>query len=144
MPFLTSIMNGFTLRMTSLFGKLCSVEGISTLAVVLVLLLKLLINNNATALQLKALLLSIPSELTVLIVGFLISSLISTPTTTDNATVVVLLIYSLIQLVVQYASERSLEKRISGSWTLSIWLSVLLMYFFSIGLYTLVVFGGVT
>lgn len=129
--------------LTWLWNIIKSSEGISTLLVILIMLLKLYINNEATLLQKKSLAVSIPSELTVLIVGFLISSAVSDNSSTDYFAVFVLIIISLILLVGLYAAERSLENHLSGKWDKKVWTKVFLMYLFGCGWYLFVVFGGV-
>lgn len=54
-----------------------SEEILSTLIAVVVILLKLFINNKATKLQRKALFVSLPGEIEILAVGFIISSTIN-------------------------------------------------------------------
>lgn len=129
---------------SSLLELLCSSEGVSTLLVALILILKLYINNAATTLQKKALVVSFPSELTVLIMGFLISATISDTPNENPIALIALIIISLLLLVLLYASERDLENQLSGNWSWKISGKVILMYFFSIFLYIIVVFGGVT
>lgn len=133
----------FSSIFSSLWGHLCSSEGVSTLLVALIIYLKLYVNNTATTLQKKSLVVSFPSELTVLIMGFLISATISNTPDKNHIALIVLVIISLLLLVHLYASERYLENQLSGSWSWKIWGRVILMYIFSISLYITVVLGGV-
>lgn len=120
-----------------------STEGISTIVVVLVMILKLYINNQATALNKKTLAVSIPSEITVLVVGFLISAAIADDANKDSSTIIAFIIISLIILILQYSSERFLEGKLSGTWNWRTWTRVVLMYVVSCVWYMVVVFGGV-
>ena len=117
-------------------------QGISTCLVAFVMLLKLFVNNKATTLQKKTLAVSIPGELTVLIMGFLISSAVSDDTSKDYLSILFLIIFSLILLVILYALERSLEDQLIGKWNLKVWMKIIFMYILGGGFYLLVVFGG--
>ena len=69
-------MNVFSI-IDSILGFFSTTEGITTSLVVLVLLLRLFINRKTTKLHYKKLLISIPSEITFLVVGFLLSKAIT-------------------------------------------------------------------
>lgn len=127
-----------------------TLEGITTALIVLVLLLKLYINRKTTSLHHKKLFISIPSEITFLVVGFLLSKAITIQTTsttlrktdtTPNKTIGGIVV-SLIILVVQYAFERWLDDKISGKVNIGLKALIGLMYIISIVLYIVVVFGG--
>lgn len=61
-----------------------SYEGIATLAIILIMLLKLFINRSVGKLQFKKMMLGIPSEITFLLIGFLLPAMISKDTTRNG------------------------------------------------------------
>ena len=136
----------------SILGFFSTTEGITTSLVVLVLLLRLFINRKTTIIHFKRLLISIPSEITFLVIGFLLSKAITIHAareiTEGSNTVqnikqsIGWIVLSLIILVAQYAVERSLDDKISGKIKFAIKLLIVFMYTISIALYSFVVFGG--
>ena len=144
-------MNVFSI-IDSILGFFSTTEGITTSLVVLVLLLRLFINRKTTKLHYKKLLISIPSEITFLVVGFLLSKAITiqaigitvqeSDTTQNIKPTMGGIVLSLIILVIQYAVERCLDDKSSGKIIFGIKLLIVLMYIISIALYSFVVFGG--
>ena len=119
---------------------------VATLLIVLVMLLKLFINEKVTENQFKKLVVSIPSEVVVLCIGFLFSANISKSLSgmgQSNDIISILIPVALILVVCLYAAEKALDGKLSGTWNRKIWFSVVVMYIFSIALYVVVVFGGV-
>lgn len=120
-----------------------SYEGVATLLVILVIFLKLFINRNVTNLQLKKMFVSIPSEITFLLIGFLMSAIVA-DTKQDNLKLLMAnILGALIVLVIQYALERCLDDKLSGKIKLNIWICIGCMYTASIVLYKIIVFGGI-
>ncbi len=117
-------------------------EGLATLLVVFVMLLKLFINRKATAIHYKKTIISIPSEIFSLVVGFLISSMLKTSIPSEKEFLFTIFIIVLIVLVFQYAAERELNDKLSGKLKFSIILWILVMFIVSIVLYIIIVFGG--
>ena len=123
-----------------------SYEGIATLFVIFMLFLKLLVNRRATAIDRKQMIVSIPSEITFLVIGFIISNIIKNKSQLlsdmrmeSNIAIVVI---SLIILVIQYALERFMDDKLSGKLSAQIKIIIPLMYIASIVLYVKVVYGG--
>lgn len=119
---------------------------VATLLIVLVMLLKLFINEKVTENQFKKLVVSIPSEVVVLCIGFLFSANISKSLSgagQSDDIISILIPVALILVVCLYAAEKTLDGKLSGTWNWRIWLSVVVMYIFSFALYVVVVFGGV-
>lgn len=117
-------------------------QGLPTLLVILTIALKLLINRQVTMLHLKKMLVSFPGELTFLVLGFLLSSMISESKTSNNRSNMALIVVALIALIIQYAIERYLDDKLSGRVKFGRLIGILLMYVMSICLYVKVVFGG--
>lgn len=135
-----------SLQIGSITLTILSDQIVATLLIILVMLLKLLINNQATKIQIKTLVVSIPSEVVVLCIGFLFSANISRSmgsTAQSNDKISILIPVALILVVCLYAAERALDGKLSGNWNWKIWISVIVMYVFSIMFYLYVVFGGV-
>lgn len=120
-----------------------SEEILSTLIAVVVILLKLFINNKATKLQRKALFVSLPGEIEILAVGFIISSTINVADQTVLVTRMSLVFICFIFLIIQFASERALESSLSGQWHFGTLFAVSLLYAIAIAMFYLVVFGGI-
>lgn len=120
-----------------------SYEGIATILIILIMLLKVLINQKASALNFKKMLVSFPGELVFLVMGFLFSDMISgNRTGTDENSIIASIVIALIILVVQYALEKWLDDKLSGRLKKGILLIIALMYLISIGFYICTVFGG--
>ena len=118
-------------------------EGLATLLIIFVIVLKLLINQRITILHLKKTIITIPSEITFLVVGFLLSSLITKYYKKDIRALIAMIMAALIGLIIQYALERVLDDKLSGKWKCTTWFGVIFMYFISIVLYIIIVFGGI-
>lgn len=119
---------------------LTSNEGLATLFVVLALVLKLLINRKVTKLHFKKMMVSIPSEITFLVIGFLLSAMISQMNTDRIRTVMAMLVIALIIIVVEYAMERYLDDKLSGTMQRKIIIYIIGMFSLSFILYYFVVF----
>ncbi len=120
-----------------------SYEGIATILIMLVMLLKVLINQKASALNFKKMLVSFPGELVFLVMGFLFSDMISGKRVgLDENSLIASIVIALIILVAQYALERWLDDKLSGTLKKPIWLIIILMYLVSVGFYICTVFGG--
>lgn len=120
-----------------------SYEGIATILIMLVMLLKVLINQKASALNFKKMLVSFPGELVFLVMGFLFSDMISGKRVeSDENSLIASIVIALIILVAQYALERWLDDKLSGTLKKTIWLIIILMYLVSVGFYICTVFGG--
>lgn len=119
-----------------------SYESIATLLIILVMILKLTINRKITDIHFKKTVISIPSEITFLLIGFLISALVGLKDKTKLNTLVAYFIILLIVLVIQYALERWLDDKLSGTLKWNILLCICIMYCVSILFYVMIVFGG--
>lgn len=120
-----------------------SYEGIATILIILIMLLKVLINQKASALNFKKMLVSLPGELVFLVMGFLFSDMISSNRgETDDNSLIASIVIALIILVIQYALERWLDDKLSGSLKKYILFIIVLMYLVSIGFYICTVYGG--
>ena len=120
-----------------------SYEGIATIVIVLIMLLKVLINQKASALNFKKMLVAFPGELVFLVMGFLLSDMISsTSTGTSENNLVASIIIALIILVIQYALERWLDDKLSGKLAVGIMILIVIMYAVAIGFYIGIIFGG--
>lgn len=117
-------------------------EGLATILILFVIVLKLLINQKATKLHFKKTIVSIPSEITFLVIGFLLSAILGKHETDNVRGIIATIWISLVLLVIQYALERYLDDRLSGSWDGVVWICVIFMYLSTIILYGAVVLGG--
>ena len=126
------------------FNKyIISYEGIATLLLILVISLKLFINRSITDLHLKKTFVSIPSEITFLLIGFLMSAIVADTRQENLKLLMVNVLVALIVLVIQYALERWLDDKLSGKIKWNIWICIGFMYTVSIILYKIIVFGGI-
>jgi len=121
---------------------IASYEGIATLLVVFTISLKLLINREVTTLHFKKMIVSIPSEITFLIIGFLLSALVTMSPPRKIEGIMALIVISFIIIVIQYALERYLDNKLSGKLERKAFLWIFCMYILSIILYGVVIFGG--
>lgn len=117
-------------------------EGIATILILFVIILKLLINQQVTALHFKKSVVAVPSEITFLVIGFVLSSILSKQYTNNIRGHIATIVMALVILVIQYAVERYLDDKLSGNWSASIRIWVICMYVLTIILYGAVVFGG--
>lgn len=115
-------------------------EGLATLLVVFAIVLKLFINHKVTKLHFKKMIISIPSEITFLVIGFLLSAMMIN--SNDIRAIMAIIVVSLIIIVGQYALERYLDDKLSGKIGFVNWLFIMLTYIASAALYYIVVFGG--
>lgn len=98
---------------------------------IIIIVLKLLINHKAIAIDFKKVIISVPGEITLLVLGFILSKYV------DN---IAMLAISLLILIIQYALERWLDDKLSGHLKWYVILIIIAMYFSSIVLYILAVF----
>lgn len=125
----------------NIFAFFNSYEGNATLLVLIVLLFKLYINRKATAIDHKRMFVSIPAEVTFLVLGFLLSEMVSsTNGQGDNFLTGILL--SLLVLIVQIAVEKYIDDKLSGRLGVGWILLITFMYILSIILYVYALFGG--
>lgn len=117
-------------------------EGLATLLIILAIALKLLINRKVTKLHFKKMLVSIPSEITFLVIGFLLSTMITEAYTKGIRAIMAMIVIALFVIVIQYALERYLDDKLSGKLGFGRWFCVIVMCAMSIILYYIVVFGG--
>ena len=121
---------------------LASDESLSTVLIIFALALKLFINREVTSLQFKKTIISFPSEITFLVIGFLLANLVEESSIDTTRITMFWIVFSFIIIILQYAAERWIENKISGKFNFSKILFVLLMYSASLFIYCKVVFGG--
>ena len=120
-------------------------EGGATLLVILVLLFKLYINRKATSIDYKKMFISIPSEITFLVVGFLLSDLATAAANADNGKNYFNgILVALVMLVIQIAWEKDINDRLAGSLSFGVILKILIMYTSCIILYIMALSGGLS
>ena len=127
--------------MTKFISFLSTEEGEAAIFVVIVLLLRLFVNIKATAIDFKKMLVTIPSEITILAIGILMPRIVSTTQNNEESAFSLMLI-SLVVLIVQVAIEKYVDDKLSGRigfWNL-FWIGF--MFLVSILLYNYVLFGG--
>lgn len=117
-------------------------EGLATLLIVLAISLKLFINHRVTKLHFKKMLVSLPSEITFLVMGFLLSAMVREPYNDDIRTIMAIIVFALLILILQYAFERYLDDKLGGEIRFWNWVLIVAMYAASVILYSIVVFGG--
>lgn len=126
-----------------------SYEGIATFLIVLVMLLKVLINQKASALNFKKMFISLPSELVFLVLGFIFADMIgANKSATDNDAInqdgnIASIVIALIILVALYALEKWINDKLSGEIKKRILAIIVLMYLTSVVFYLCVIFGGI-
>lgn len=116
-------------------------EGEATIFLVIVLLLKLFVNIKATALDFKKMIVTIPSEVTILVIGFLMSYIVA-PTESSGDIAFPLMQISLVVLILQLAVEKYVDDKLSGKVGFGRSCLIAIMFWISIGLYIYVLFGG--
>lgn len=120
-------------------------EGGATLLVILVLLFKLYINRKATLIDYKKMFVSIPSEITFLVIGFLLSDLVTTASDAVNGQNNYNgILIALVVLVIQIACEKDVNDKLAGKLSLGVKLIILIMYVSCIVLYIWVLRGGLS
>lgn len=120
-----------------------SSEGITTLLVILILLMKLYVNREAKPIDYKKMIVSIPGEIIFLVLGFQMSNMINGKSTaTGNNEYVAAIVGSLILLIVQYALEKWTDNKLSGNVELKVKISVGIMYIISMCIYINEIYGG--
>lgn len=134
-------MNAISNIIGACFSFLDTYEGNATLLVLIVLLFKLYINHTATAIDYKKMFVSIPAEITFLVLGFLLSNLISSqPNDGENWLTGILV--SLVVLTLQIAAEKYIDDKMSGKLGFRRILLIVVMYIASVLLYGYALFGG--
>ena len=113
---------------------------VPTVLVVLIILLKLLINQKVTRIKFKESVVSVPGEIVFLVLGFLSGSLIITRD--KEAVIYTLIVISFILLCIVYAVERWIMNKLIGKLKWYYVAIEVLMYLLSSCLYVIVVFGG--
>lgn len=124
------------------YNHIISDEGLATLLIVLAIALKLFINRKVTKLHFKKMIVSIPSEITFLVIGFLLSAMITQAYTKDIRAMMAIVVIALIVIIIQYALERHLDDKLSGKIGVRYCFYIIAMYAMSVILYYIVVFGG--
>ena len=119
-------------------------ELLTTLLAIAMFILKIFINNKVSSHDLKKSIIEIPSEVTLLALGFFFSSLISETYTAQIRIAVILIMFAFITILCQYALEKSLKDDLANRWRISSWLKIIFMYIASIFIYGMAVFGGVS
>lgn len=121
-----------------------SYEGIATVVIILIMLLKVLINQKASTLHFKKMIVSFPGEIVFLVMGFLLADIISISKVKHNENDIMAgIIIAFIILVIQYALERWLDDKLIGKLKLGILIIIIGMYVLSIAFYIFIIFGGV-
>lgn len=123
-------------------------EGIATIITICIMLLKTLINQKASSLRFKKMIISIPGEIVVLVMGFLLSDIVSINLTENSAhrnisSTVANIIIALILLIFVYSLERYMDDKLSGKLGKAKVVLILFMYMFAIGFYVTILYGGV-
>ena len=114
----------------------------ATILVILVLSFKLYINNTATAIDYKRTFVSIPGEITILVIGFLLSDMITNESDTSTGQRLFTgILISLLVLVIQIAWEKDICNKLTNLGRNSKW-KILVMYAVSVALYLIALKGG--
>ena len=116
-----------------------SSEILATIATVFVIMLKFFVNREVTVRHTRELWISVPGELTVLTLGFLLSALKESGQSVEFVAILIFIVLGLY--ILECVLERSLSKKLSGSWGRG-GLFLFFMYMFSILFYIMIVFGG--
>ncbi len=114
-------------------------EGIATIWVIIALAAKLFINNRATILDYKKMVIAIPGEITFLVLGFLLSDMISN--SLNGAKNITGITVCLLVFIFQLAIERIIKDKLS-SLSHGIIFAIIAMYITSIWLYLSTILGG--
>lgn len=117
-------------------------EGIASIFLILIIIIKLTINQQVTTLRFKRTIVSVPGEITFFVLGLLILEIANTTDIKESRIRIVRIIGGLIILAIQYALERYLGDKLSGKWKWTFLGLVIFMYSLSFILYRIVVFGG--
>lgn len=124
----------------NIFGNTYEVD--ATILVILVLSFKLYINNTATAIDYKRTFVSIPGEITILVIGFLLSDMITNESDTSTGQRLFTgILISLLVLVIQIAWEKDICNKLTNLGRNSKW-KILVMYAVSVALYLIALKGG--
>ena len=114
-------------------------EGIATIWVIIALAAKLFVNNRATSLDYKKMIIAIPGETTFLVLGFLLSDMISNSLNeTKNITGITVCV---LVFIFQLAVERIIIDKLSDI-NFGIVIGIIAMYIISILLYLNAIFWG--
>ncbi len=123
-----------------LITHIFSPEGIATLLLIFAMYLKLHVNNKATSIDYKKMLISIPGEVVFLVLGIHVSAYISGKT--EGFKFMGWTLILLLALTFEYVSERKCQDQISGDFIRSSWKKIILMIFVALFCYCIIVFGG--
>lgn len=138
---INGILNGLNLFWNT---YVISYEGITTILIMFIMILKILINEKASTLNFKKMMISFPSELVFLVMGFLFSDMINNKKIgTSGNSILASIVLALIILVVEYALEKWLDDKLSGKLKIGIITIITCMYLASLIFYICIVFGGV-
>lgn len=143
MGIVSEVMRICTDMMAKLISFLSTEEGEATVFVVIVLLLRLFVNIKATAIDIKKMLVSIPSEIMILAIGILMPRIVSSDQKSEESAFPLMLV-SLVFLILQVALEKHVDDKLSGRIGFGITCLIVLMFLMSIFLYHYVLFGGGT
>ena len=115
-------------------------EAVATIAIFFALMIKLVTSSEETTLRLKKTFISIPSEISFLVCGFLLSLLSTAPNTADARGGLSVLLFTLTVIVLQCRIEHYLNDKLSGRFKFLQWFWTLFTYGISLLLYYFVVF----
>lgn len=119
-------------------------EGATTLLVFFILYLKLHLGREALPIDRKEMIISIPAEITILVLGFQLSNIINIPLyKSSNGRNMAEIICSLIFLGFQVVSEREIKDKLSGELESKVVLKIIFMFLLSMCLYVYVIYGGI-
>lgn len=126
--------------MEKMFELIGSDFWISLIITVIILILKLCLNQRATALQKKELALSLPGEIEILAIGFLAADISKG---SDSSSVFLgLFLLGFLFLLIQLIAESELRNHLSGPWNWAMWLKIIVLYLLSIITLTLAIIKG--
>ena len=127
--------------MPKIISYLSTEEGEAAVFVAIVLLLRLFVNIEATAIDFKKMVVTIPSEITILAIGILMPRIVS-PMRNHGDSAFPLMLISLAVLIIQVAVEKSVSDKLSGKIGLGRLCLIVFMFVMSFVLYDYVLFGG--
>ena len=119
-------------------------EGAATLLVFFILFLKLHLGREVLFIDRKEMIISIPAEIAILVLGFQLSNIINIPLNeSTNSKSMTEIICSLIVLGIQVVSEREIKDKLSGKLEFKVVFKILLMFLLSMCLYVYEIYGGI-
>lgn len=117
-----------------------SPKGAATILLFLALYLKLYINNKAGAIDFKKMMVSVPGEIVLLLLGFHMSAMIAGDIEPINYIVWTMILF--LALAFEYKSDRQCQDKIAGDLPKKTWVRIIIMYAIALLLYYAVVIGG--